>query len=168
MAGVTPHVYSLVAAGLDLFEVIIDAAEHPEHFTRTVLIRTTSTRSNATLQVFITTSGQLLGTLTNNGGGQYRGEITVSTNPQNITVRSSFGGWLHAQSQLAKNDGSGSNRAGTAANYCAGGAPPAAVFEVETVSLPKLADQTLTPSKTTANGPLPVLYVAVIAPPVSN
>jgi hypothetical protein len=30
--------------------------------------------------------------LSNSGGGQYRGEFGVSTNPQNITVRSSLGG----------------------------------------------------------------------------
>jgi hypothetical protein len=34
----------------------------------------------------------LLGTLSNGGGGQYRGEFSAATNPQNITVRSSLGG----------------------------------------------------------------------------
>lgn len=55
-------------------------------------VEATSTRSDATLQVFVTATGQLLGTLSNNGGGQYRAELSVSTNPQNITVRSNFGG----------------------------------------------------------------------------
>jgi VCBS repeat protein len=55
-------------------------------------VEATSTRPDATLQVFVTASGQLLGTLSNNGGGQYRAELSVSTNPQNITVRSNFGG----------------------------------------------------------------------------
>ena len=55
-------------------------------------VEATSTSSNATLQVFVTATGQLLGTLSNNGGGQYRGELSVSTNPQNITVRSNLGG----------------------------------------------------------------------------
>lgn len=55
-------------------------------------VEATSTRSTATLQVFVTATGQLIGTLSNNGGGQYRGEFNVSTNPQNITVRSSLGG----------------------------------------------------------------------------
>lgn len=32
------------------------------------------------------------GLLSNSGGGQYRGELSSSTNPQNITVRSSLGG----------------------------------------------------------------------------
>jgi hypothetical protein len=59
---------------------------------RVLRVEATSTSSNATLQVFVTATGQLLGTLSNNGGGQYRGELNVSTNPQNITVRSNLGG----------------------------------------------------------------------------
>lgn len=59
---------------------------------RTLRVEATSTSSNATLQVFVSATGQLIGTLSNNGGGQYRGEFSVSTNPQNITVRSSLGG----------------------------------------------------------------------------
>ncbi len=59
---------------------------------RVLRVEATSTSSNATLQVFVTATGQLLGTLSNNGGGQYRAELSVSTNPQNITVRSSLGG----------------------------------------------------------------------------
>ena len=59
---------------------------------RILRVEATSTRSDATLQVFVTATGQLLGTLSNNGGGQYRAELSVSTNPQNITVRSNFGG----------------------------------------------------------------------------
>lgn len=59
---------------------------------RTLRVEATSTSSNATLQVFVTATGQFLGTLSNNGGGQYRAELSVSTNPQNITVRSSLGG----------------------------------------------------------------------------
>lgn len=59
---------------------------------RTLRVEATSTSSNATLQVFVTATGQFLGTLANNGGGQYRAELSVATNPQNITVRSSLGG----------------------------------------------------------------------------
>jgi hypothetical protein len=59
---------------------------------RILRVEATSTSSNATLQVFVTATGQLLGTLSNSGGGQYRSELSVSTNPQNITVRSSLGG----------------------------------------------------------------------------
>jgi VCBS repeat protein len=59
---------------------------------RALRVEATSSSSNATLQVFVSSTGQLIGTLSNSGGGQYRGEFTVSTNPQNITVRSSLGG----------------------------------------------------------------------------
>jgi hypothetical protein len=59
---------------------------------RILRVEATSTSSSATLRVFVTSTGQLLGTLSNNGGGQYRGELSASTNPQNITVRSSLGG----------------------------------------------------------------------------
>lgn len=59
---------------------------------RRLRVEATSTSSNATLQVFVTATGQLLGTLSNSGGGQYRSELSVTTNPQNITVRSNLGG----------------------------------------------------------------------------
>lgn len=58
---------------------------------RTLSIEASSSRSNATLQVFVTSTGQLLGTLTNKNG-KYDGSFNVTTNPQNITVRSSLGG----------------------------------------------------------------------------
>jgi hypothetical protein len=59
---------------------------------RTLRIEATSTNSKATLQVFVTMGGQLIGTLTNNGGGKYTGQLASATNPQSITVRSSAGG----------------------------------------------------------------------------
>ncbi len=59
---------------------------------RTLRVEATSTRSNATLQVFRTSGGQLIGTLKNEGGGKYSGQLSSSTNPQSITVRSSLGG----------------------------------------------------------------------------
>ena len=55
-------------------------------------VEATSTRSTATLQVFVTSTGQLIGTLNNNGGGKFSGEFSWPVNPQNITVRSNFGG----------------------------------------------------------------------------
>jgi Beta-propeller repeat len=51
----------------------------------------TSTNATATLRVYVTATGQLIGTLTNNGG-MYSGQFKWPTNPQNITVRSSLGG----------------------------------------------------------------------------
>jgi hypothetical protein len=59
---------------------------------RRLRVEATSTRTNATLQAFVTSSNQLIGTLSNNGGGRYRGEFNWPVNPQNITVRSNFGG----------------------------------------------------------------------------
>jgi hypothetical protein len=52
----------------------------------------TSTSSTATLKAYVTSTGALLGTLTNAGAGRYSGQLTSSTNPQNITVKSSLGG----------------------------------------------------------------------------
>jgi hypothetical protein len=59
---------------------------------RRLRVEATSTRTNATLQTFVTSSSQLIGTLSNDGGGRYRGEFNWSVDPQNITVRSNFGG----------------------------------------------------------------------------
>ena len=55
------------------------------------LIQATSTNATATLRVYVTATGQLIGTLTNNAG-VYSGQFKWPTNPQNITVRSSLGG----------------------------------------------------------------------------
>jgi hypothetical protein len=57
-----------------------------------LMVEATSTSSSATLQVFQTSTNQLIGTLTNNGGGKYTGQSSWPTNPQNITVKSSLGG----------------------------------------------------------------------------
>ncbi|MET0623709.1 MAG: FG-GAP-like repeat-containing protein [Pyrinomonadaceae bacterium] len=58
---------------------------------RTLEVEASSSRANATLQVYVTSTGQLLGRLTAKGNKQ-TGQFDVNTNPQNITVRSSFGG----------------------------------------------------------------------------
>lgn len=71
--------------------VSITRAEY-ERSKRRLRVEATSSRSNATLQVFVTSSGGLIGTLTNNGGGRFSGQFNLSANPQSITVRSSFGG----------------------------------------------------------------------------
>jgi FG-GAP-like repeat len=77
------------AGGVDT--VSITRAEY-EAGNRRLRIEVTSTRSTATLQVFVTSTGQLIGTLSNQGGGRYRGEFAWPVNPQSITVRSNFGG----------------------------------------------------------------------------
>ena len=60
--------------------------------TRILRVEATSTRADATLQVFVTSSNQLIGTLTSTGRGRFRGQFSWPVNPQNITVRSNFGG----------------------------------------------------------------------------
>jgi hypothetical protein len=55
-------------------------------------VEATSSRTNATLQLFVTSTGQLVGTLANNGGGKFSGQFSWSVNPQNVTVRSNLGG----------------------------------------------------------------------------
>jgi hypothetical protein len=77
------------AGGVDT--VSITRAEY-ESGNRRLRVEATSTRSTATLQVFVTSSGQRIGTLSNDGGGRFRGEFNWPVNPQNITVRSNFGG----------------------------------------------------------------------------
>jgi hypothetical protein len=59
---------------------------------RRLRVEATSTRSTATLRVFVTSTNQLIGTLANDGGGRFRGEFSWPSNPQSITVRSNFGG----------------------------------------------------------------------------
>jgi hypothetical protein len=71
--------------------VSIARAEY-ETAKRTLRVEAASTRADAKLQVFVTSTGQLVGTLTNNGGGRFSGQFTLSANPQSITVRSSLGG----------------------------------------------------------------------------
>ena len=77
------------AGGADT--VTITRAEY-DTGNRRLRVEATSTRANAILQAFITSSNQLIGTLSNDGGGRFRGEFSWPVNPQNITVRSNFGG----------------------------------------------------------------------------
>jgi len=55
-------------------------------------VEATSTSATATLQVYVSSSGALIGTLSNAGGGRYRGQFALASNPQTITVKSSLGG----------------------------------------------------------------------------
>jgi hypothetical protein len=55
-------------------------------------VTATSTSTSATMQAFVTSSGALIGTLQNKGGGKYEAQLAWPTNPQNITVKSSLGG----------------------------------------------------------------------------
>jgi hypothetical protein len=51
-----------------------------------------STEPTAILRVYVTSTGTLIGTMTNDGAGSFSGRLSWSTNPKNITVRGSFGG----------------------------------------------------------------------------
>jgi hypothetical protein len=55
-------------------------------------VEATSSNASATLRVYVTSTNTLIGTLSNDGGGRYRGDFSWPTNPQNITVRSSLSG----------------------------------------------------------------------------
>jgi trimeric autotransporter adhesin len=52
-------------------------------------VSATSSMTTAALHVFVTSSGALIGGLTNQGGGSYSGEYNLQPSPQSITVRSS-------------------------------------------------------------------------------
>jgi hypothetical protein len=52
----------------------------------------TGTEPTATLRVYVTANGALIGTMKNNGSGRFSASLSWPTNPENITVRSSFGG----------------------------------------------------------------------------
>jgi hypothetical protein len=71
--------------------VSIQRAEY-EISKRILRVEATSSRSTSTLQVFVTSTGALIGTLRNEGGGRYRSEFSLPANPQSITVRSNGGG----------------------------------------------------------------------------
>jgi hypothetical protein len=71
--------------------VAITKAEY-QAGSRKLKVEATSTLATATLQVFVTSSNQLIGTLSNKGGGRFGGEFTQSVNPQSVTVKSSSGG----------------------------------------------------------------------------
>jgi hypothetical protein len=55
-------------------------------------VQATSTSQTATLTVSATATGQVIGVLSNRGGGKYDGTFSLSTNPQNITVTSNLNG----------------------------------------------------------------------------
>lgn len=71
--------------------VSITRAEY-EGAKTTLRVDASSSKATATLQVYVTSTNQLIGTLTNSGGGKYSGQFTWSANPQNVTVRSNFNG----------------------------------------------------------------------------
>lgn len=55
-------------------------------------VQATDTNDTATLTVSVTSTGEILGPMMNQGGGDYRARFTGISNPRNITVTSNFGG----------------------------------------------------------------------------
>ncbi len=60
-------------------------------------VQATDSNTNATLTVSVTSNGQILGTMTNNGGGSYSFKANGVANPRQITVSSNFGGTATAR-----------------------------------------------------------------------
>jgi hypothetical protein len=71
--------------------VAIQIAEYSSG-NRQLRVEATSSNSSAVMKVYVTSTNALIGTLSNSGGGRYRGDFSWSSNPQSITVRSSSGG----------------------------------------------------------------------------
>jgi murein DD-endopeptidase MepM/ murein hydrolase activator NlpD len=59
---------------------------------RVLNITATSTNANATLKAYVSSTGALIGTLDNDGGGDFSLQVSWPTDPQNVTVKSSLGG----------------------------------------------------------------------------
>ena len=60
-------------------------------------VQATDTNDTATLTVSVTSTGEILGTMTNKGGGNYSAKFSGIANPINITVTSNFGGSASAR-----------------------------------------------------------------------
>lgn len=69
--------------------VSIGRAEY-ERSKGTLRVEASSTSSSATLTAYVTSSGSLIGTLKNNGGGKYSGNFSLSSSPINITIKSNL------------------------------------------------------------------------------
>jgi hypothetical protein len=60
-------------------------------------VQATDSNDTAVLTVSVTSSGVILGTMTNNGGGNYSAKFNGIANPLNITVSSNLGGSASAR-----------------------------------------------------------------------
>jgi len=89
LATATPTRTATPAVSLDT--VSIQLAEYSVGNAQ-LRVEATSSNASATLTVYVTSTNTLIGTMRNEGGGRYRGDFAWPTNPQNIVVRSNFGG----------------------------------------------------------------------------
>ena len=60
---------------------------------RVLRVDATATEPTANLRVYVTATDALIGTLKSNGNARFSAQFSWPTNPNNITVRSSFGGF---------------------------------------------------------------------------
>jgi hypothetical protein len=67
---------------------------------RFLRIDATSTERRTVLQVYVTSTGALIGPMTRNGNGSHSAQLAWPTNPNNVTVRSIFGGSASKQVTL--------------------------------------------------------------------
>jgi len=70
----------------------IQRAEY-QRSSRWLRVEATGTEPTATLRVYVTATDALIGTMKNSGNGRFSAQLSWPTNPNNITVRSSFGGF---------------------------------------------------------------------------
>jgi hypothetical protein len=68
--------------------------QRPDYLKKKKVLRinASSSEPSATLRVYVTATGALIGLLKNDGGDSYSASLPWPANPQNITVRSSLGG----------------------------------------------------------------------------
>lgn len=60
-------------------------------------VQATDSNETAVLTVSVTSTGMVLGTMTNKGGGNYSAKFNGIANPLNITVTSNLGGTASAR-----------------------------------------------------------------------
>lgn len=85
--------------------ITVNSATDTVQITRAVYItrrsqltaQATDSSDSAVLTVSVTSTGAVLGTMTNNGGGSYSAVFRGIANPMNITVTSNLGGSASAQ-----------------------------------------------------------------------
>ena len=80
---------SVMVAEVDT--VVITRAQYTTSRSQ-LTVQATDTDDTAKLTVSVTSTGQVLGMMTNKGGGSYSAKFTVTPNPRQITVSSNLGG----------------------------------------------------------------------------
>ncbi len=87
--------YAAESGGVVVDTIQITRAQYVSRRSQ-LTVQATGSDPTAVLTVSVTSSGQVLGTMQNKGGGSYTAKFTVTPNPLNITVTSSLGGTASA------------------------------------------------------------------------